>query len=466
MTLLKPNAPIPKPIDPIKVQITNEGYKGVTVDSAVTPLANLIQYTEGSPWEVEYFSQVLDGDSEPQPHQIGRSAPYQQYVLIKGLEIRVTQALAPSQDPESKSMIIEGSAIVPLGVIPNKGDVFFADIGQGREAELVVTASERKTQFKQSVYAITYEVTNYSDHDVSRTRTDLDSKIVKVAHYVKDHNFLGVNPLMLSEDFNYRIDFQKQYRDLSHYYFADFYSYEFATLLIPDQTLSAYDPFLVSELLNWVDVEDNAILAKITRPRVTMQWGREPDTVWSAISKRDYSLVRNSVQKMGLMHRSFFRGQPDLGGFYYLGVDNCVFPKEARTDSDGHYAAGCGTPPNDVLKAGKGRYNDLTRLTPVGDLPGLYYQSQVSGASGIESLPMIAPVNTSGYYVFSEAFYTGNATLASDLERLLVRYLKEDTLDKPLLKAIASSAMQWDNLERFYYIPVLLALLRVAIRDN
>lgn len=466
MSLLKPNAPVPKPIDPIQVQITNEGYKGVTVDSAVTPLANIIQYAEGSPWEIEYFSQVLDQDNEPQPHQIGRSAPYQQYVLIKGLEIRVTQALAPSQDSESKEMILEGTATVPVGVVPNKGDVFFADIGQGREAELVVTSSERKTHFKQAVYAITYEVVDYSDHDVSRVRMDLDSKIVKVVHYVRDHNYFGVNPLMLSEDFNYRIEFQKLYRELVHYYFADFFSYEYSTLLLPDQTEATYDPFLLCELLNWVEVEDHPAISRIARPRVTMRWGQTPDTVWTALSKRDAALLRNAVQKTGLMHRSFFRGQPDLGGFYYLGADYCVYPKEARTDSDGHYAPGCGTMPSDGVLAGKGRYLDLNRLTPEALLSGLYYQAPTANNIEAPSLPMVAPVSLSGYYVFSEALYTGSGSLASDLERLMHRYLTEDTLDRPLLAVVASNAMRWDNLERFYYIPVLLALLRVAIREN
>jgi len=107
-------------------------------------------------------------------------------------------------------------------------------------------------------------------------------------------------------------------------------------------------------------------------------------------------------------------------------------------------------------------------MTPVDALNGLYYQTPVSeGAPPVTpSLPMVAPVNLSGYYVFSDAFYTGQGPLASDVERLIYQGLQHDTLEKPLLARLASTAMHWDNLERFYYIPALIALLRVAIRDN
>jgi len=148
--LIRPRAPIPTPIDPIQVKIYDEGYKGVTVDSSVTPLENIIQYVEGSVWEVEYYSQVLDSDSEPQPAQPGMAPAYQQYTQVKGLELKVTSPLAISHDSESGSNIAEGTAYIPMAIIPNKGDHFFADIGQGREAMLTVTSVERKTHYKQS----------------------------------------------------------------------------------------------------------------------------------------------------------------------------------------------------------------------------------------------------------------------------------------------------------------------------
>lgn len=468
MALIRPAPPVPKPIDPIQVQITDEGYKGVTVSSDVTPLANIIQYAEGHVWEVEYFSQLIGGDGEPQPHQLDRGSAYQQYVLIKGLELRVTGPLAPEEDLDSGSMTVVGSATLPVGVIPNKGDVFFADIGQGREAELVITSSRKKTHFKQTVFEIEYEVVDYSDHDVSEIRTDLDSKIVKVVHYVRDHNYFGVNPLMLSEDFNYRVEFQRLYRELVHYFFSDFYSHSYQTILLPDQVQSTYDPFLLNELMGWVESDDHPNIVKVIRPRVTTGMGYIPDTVWTAISHMDISYLRNAVHRTGLLHRSYFRTQPDLGGFNYLGAQYCVYPNEQRTDVDGRYGAACSPAISSQMVAGSSRYTDLTRMTPVDALDGLYYHTPTSagGPPVTPSLPMVAPVNLSGYYVFSEAFYTGQGPLASDMERLIYQGLQRDTLEKPLLARLASTAMHWDNLERFYYIPALIALLRVAIRDN
>lgn len=465
--LVKPKPPVPTPIDPIQVKSVDEGYKGVTVDSAVTPLASIIQYAGGSTWEVEYFSQVLGTDSEPQPHQVDRSAPYQQYALIKGFELRVTSPLTPSQDPESRSMILEGSALVPTGLIPNKGDCFFADIGQGREGHCTVTSVEKKTHYKQTVYSISYEVTDYSDHDVSELRTDLDSKIVKLFHFVKDHNYLGVNPLMLTEDFNFRVTFQKAYEQLVHYYFADFYSREYRTLMVPDQLRPTFDPYLVDAVLSWIEVEDHPEVSNVCRPRLTGGSGRLSDTVWTALSKMDYTILRNAIHRTGLLNRRFFRGQPDLAGIFYLGADDIVYQNESGTNVDAGYDLRCDPTFLGNVQAGKMRFDDLVRLTPLNALPGLFYAGTLAeGDDAVPSLPMIVPVNTGSYYVFSENFYKGTGALASDLERLIYQALKEDTLEKPLLSKLAESAMQWDNLERFYYIPVLLALLRVSIRDN
>lgn len=468
MTLLvKPKPPVPTPIDPIQVKSVDEGYKGVTVDSAVTPLASIIQYAGGSTWEVEYFSQVLGSDNEPQPHQVDRSAPYQQYALIKGFELKVQTPLTPSQDPESRSMVLEGSALVPTGLIPNKGDCFFADIGQGREGQCTVTSVEKKTHYKQTVYSINYEVVDYSDRDVSEIRTDLDSKLVRVFHFVKDHNFLGVNPLMLTEDFNYRIEFQKAYESLVHYYFADFYSREYRTMMVPDQLRPTFDPYLVDALLTWVEVDDHPDVVKVCRPRMNNGTGRLPDTVWSALGKMDYSILRNAIHRTGLLNRRYFRGQPDLAGIFYLGAEDIVYRNEPSTNVDESYNLRCDPTFGANVQAGRMRFDDLTRLAPVSALPGLFYAGTLAeNDDDVPSLPLIVPVNTGSYYVFSQNFYTGQGELASDLERIMYQALKHDTLEKPLLSKLVNSAMQWDNLERFYYIPVLLALLRVSIRDN
>lgn len=461
--LIRPRAPIPTPIDPIQVKIYDEGYKGVTVDSSVTPLENIIQYVEGSVWEVEYYSQVLDSDSEPQPAQPGMAPAYQQYTQVKGLELKVTSPLAISHDNESGSNIAEGTAYIPMAIIPNKGDHFFADIGQGREAMLTVTSVERKTHYKQSVYLINYEVVQFIDHEVSKEREDVQSKVIKTVHYVRDHAYFGVNPLMLSADFNARIDMQKLYNDLVHHYFNDFYSYGYQTLLIPDQPQPCYDPFLTQELLKWVDVNDAPNILKINKPRVTTGFGRIPDTVWSAITAADYGILRNAVHRAGLVHRSYFRTLPDLGGFFYTGVDYCMYPDERRTDVDKNYRVDCEPASATALAIGRMRFDDLRRLNQYTPVSGLNYPTDPVTPP---PLPNIAEVSLSGYYIFSEGFYLGQGPLASNLERLIYQQLKHDTIDAQLLVTVANEAMAWDNLERFYYIPALLALLKTAIRIN
>lgn len=465
MSLLKPKPPVPKPIDPVQVKIADPGYKGVTVDSAVTPLASIIQYIEGQIWQVEYFSQVLGLDSEPQPHQLDRSATYQQYVLIKGLELKVNSPLAVSQDPESRAMTLEGSAYVATGVIPNKGDCFFADIGQGREAQLTVTSVEKKTHFKQTVYQINYEVTHYSDHDVSAIRQDLDSKLVKVVHFVKDFNYFGQNPLMLSEDFNFRIEFQKHYARLAHYYLNDFYSRQYRTLLIPDQSYPSYDPYLIDGILQWISVQDHPDVVNIQRPQVNRTQQRSTDTVWTALNALDPVMLKNAIRKTGLLHRSYFKGQPDLAGVFYMGVSYVVYKTEGPVNVDEQYKQFATTPVAQQLDTGKLRFDSIERLEDQSQLDGFYYAAvNPTTATGEPALPMVIPVSRIGSYVFSEDFYKGTAQ--SQLERLILQALQYEQIDKKLLNALCEQSIHWHNLERFYYIPALLCLLQTALRKN
>lgn len=462
-SLIRPKPPVPTPIDPIPLKIYSDGYKGVTVDSSVTPLANIIQFVEGHIWEVEYYSQVLGRDNEPQPNQQERSAVYEQFTRIKGLEIRVSSPLVPEHDAESGSMTLTGSAFLPADIVPSKGDTFLADIGQGREAQFTVTSVSRKTHYAQSVYQIEYDAVGYSDHNVSAIRHDLGRKTIKEFHFVKDYRYLGVYPLVLDKTLTDRIEMDKLYKELIAAYTADFYSYEYRTFLVPDQEVTTYDPFITSELLKWVDVNDARVLLDVHRPRVTTGYGRIPDTVWTAMSKANHAVLMHGMHKAGLVGRDYFRAMPDLGGFFYTGIERCVYPMDGSTEVDAGYESICPPGNEAMLNRTRGRFYDLKRIGDLTALDGLWYKPDENKPL---SLPHIAPVNLAGYYVFSEAFYTGEGALASNLERLIHQQLKHDTIDSTLLIDVAKTAMRWENLERFYYIPALIALLKTATRIN
>lgn len=461
MAIAKPKPTAPKPVDPVQVQVVDPAYRGTTVDTRYTPLASMLQYVEGSNWSTTYYSQVLGADNEPSPLQLDRAPIYQQYTRILQMELKVTTPLTTQQEPDTHSFTVTGAATSYPHFIPNKGDMFLADIGDGREGLFVVTNTEKRTILKESFYSIEYQLTTYSDSDRQAYLDNLDFKTVRTTHFVKDFLVFGQNPQVLSEDYNDLRTFKTEYEDLVGLYFHDFFSHRYQTLLVPDQTKITYDPFLTRALLDVVETSEHPNIARIRLPTVQGDLATLGPTVWDALLKLSHPTLLTSVFKAGTVTSLQFKALPQYGGVYYSGIENVVFPKDRRTDIDRVVSTTLTT--TSVigdLAPGDLRYGELERiaLEPA--------QSTYLTPRGDEPLPDIALVTTDDYYVFTGKLYRNEETLSSNLERLTKALLRGEAVDKALLHRLTTTARHWPNLERFYYIPVLLVLLKTVMRTN
>ena len=54
----------------------------------------------------------------------------------------------------------------------------------------------------------------------------------------------------------------------------------------------------------------------------------------------------------------------------------------------------------------------------------------------------------------------------SCLESMLMNYLNDEALDLNLLRQLADDVMNWSSLEKFYYIPLLLLLLKYTLKGS
>jgi hypothetical protein len=82
-----------------------------------------------------------------------------------------------------------------------------------------------------------------------------------------------------------------------------------------------------------------------------------------------------------------------------------------------------------------------------------------------ERAPQIKRVTVDDFYVLSKDFYQHTPeTKLSKLETLTMAALKGDAIDIAMLDELCAGAPKWDNVERFYYFPILFTLLRVYRR--
>ena len=66
--------------------------------------------------------------------------------------------------------------------------------------------------------------------------------------------------------------------------------------------------------------------------------------------------------------------------------------------------------------------------------------------------------------MLSEAFYTQNTATMSALEAAVWNYLNETDIDPVQLTQTADLYYQWGVLEQFYYMPLIIVLMKAYIR--
>lgn len=447
------------------MKIHSPNQQTAVVDTRYVPRASLLQYVDGSAWEVTYYSQILGRDSEPGPWAIDRSATDQQYVRISNMELKVTSPLTASEEEPGRSHNVSGTATVYPTHKPNIGDMFVADIGDGRLVVFAVDDVQRKTYMKDSYSEITYSVVDYVDSRPEIT-SDLNRKTQKRTVFMREFLQWGQNPLLLEGEFADLMEMKKIYRNLVNFYFKDFFSVQYKTLLIPNQKRVAYDPFVTNTMLELVTSDEVQLINQARRVVVSANRNTDSYTLWDAVMRMDVSYLGAAIQQVRLLDTTAFRGMPEVSSIYYTGINLVACPQDARNDVDSPYdaSANCFSS-GSLLQATGLRWQNLLRYLPSSNLEG-FFKEPVDAGDTLQELPDIVPVTIDEYYVLSEKFYVPSGPMASKLEVLVKQGLSGEAIDKVTLLSLARNCMKWPNLERFYYMPLLFALMKVATRTN
>lgn len=453
MPLVNNKAPAPSVEVPNTVRAAAPEYKGVTVDTRHIPQSSLMTYLEGSSWTVNYYSQVLGVDSQPQPLNLELPPSLQQYKLIRGMQLKVTDPLTESQDTQGgNSISVQGGGFIYPPVIPNVGDMFLADVGDGREAVLQIKTAERKSMYKDSVHMVTWEVVDYSSETL---RGNLNSKIVQTFVFLREFLLYGMNPLVLPDEFEINAQLAKRYHILLENYTSWFVSREYATLLVPGQTKPVYDPFLTRMFMSTFFQPSMLGSVKIR----VLNCDDDPfvmdkHSIWDALCQRDRSMLRFAFKRAGLVSTRLFSNQPMLEGIRFSGIASVVYPQDPQSEID---IGGSYTPKtidDDNLVPSESSFSNLSDLissNDVGDVPAF-------------TGDIIKPVLVSDYYVLSQAFYERTTQGQSLIELCLQKYFDDVPQNPAMLLSMARTVPSWGGLEKFYYTPLMLLLIRSHLR--
>ena len=410
------------------------------IDTSYLPTNSLLAHVEGSEWTVNYYGQVLTNGSEANPQALTQDAVHQQYRLITGLAIKVTSEISQEQNAEDGTFTVSGAATTLPGLVPNTGDMFTADVGDGRVGVFTITSSRRMSMLRDTVYGIEYQMTSFLTGEVEQ---DLSEKVVETRHFNKDYLLNGEDPFLSTSDAVTEKDLKSDYYTLIQHYLQAFYSREYKTVLLPDSngnTASVYDPMVMKLFHLIISCNDVFGMEYPTIKQVGGDVETDTLTVWDALLKREPDLLRFAATQYRKVPASAFSVQPFFSSIALTGIEEVIWPASELTHKE--------------KQAGIKRSSLIDALDDEG---ADNYQTP-------DSVDFYEP-DMDGYYVFSKPFYDGDTESMSKLEYMVDQYLDGDSLRLGDIKAILEKLYQATPLQQYYHIPVVLLLLKVFVRN-
>lgn len=452
MPVIQPRKGTPQLPPKPALTLAKPDQKNIVVDLKYHPKETLLSHVEGMSWTVDYYSQVLGRDTQPKGLDLGLDPSYQQYKLVTGMEVKVTTALQASQDNETNEMAEQGTATVYPFVIPNKGDMFVADLLDGRRAIFQVTDVKRLSVFREAVHSIDYTLVNFGENT---WLDNLRRKTVQTTYFEKDFIAHGQNPILVSDDYENLQFLRRNYGTLVTQYFKRYYSKEYATLIMPDQQSVTYDAFLVRAVFQHLTTWDARELTNLRQLNCEDDQAMSSDSIWTVLFERNRALFADAFQTVGYVSSRSFTYEPMMEGIRYSGIEHVIYPNDPMVRVDNQFEQNVKT---------AGEFIPQRASVP----PRKTLAALLNPVDGTDPTRIgIKDTFTDGYYVFTKAFYEndrGTPDAQSELELAVQDYLDNKEIAYDRMRSLVEASARWDNVNSFYFIPVLLILIRAVIR--
>lgn len=440
--LLPEEAPSnPNPIPETIQELPDSNFTALSPTSRVR---ELLKYVEGYPWTVDYYGMLRhDGNSvEHFDPLLPNNA--QSFYKVNKLVLQVQSPLSSSYDDQTGITAVTGSAIVPLGLKPNMGDLFLANIDTGEDAYFNITSVQRKSYTKETLYEISYQLHIYKndDHDFG---TILDKRINSEFYFNPNTNYFNRDFLIKPSVMEAREKLAEFLRTSKLYYFSTFGREQAGTILIPGHDHKLYDPLLLSFLHRTVNVSD-MMNSRVYEHTHFDEYLKQP-SIYNL-------LLTQSLEELPIINkRYFFTNSMNIGNrarfgtIAFSGIDAVIYP----IDPSQNQFVGLNEPvtvsENNPVTT-KNHYIDPTLITTTVNNDNTY------------TINMLHPMFQDDYYIVSKSFYdyissNGSVIDISYIELIIYRFLKKEAIPKEDLYLVVSNYQKWSLLHKLYLLPIM-----------
>jgi len=416
------------PPEPETPKIYNEQYRHSIVEGTYQPETALITMVQGTPFVVEYYRQRVAPDEEPQPFDPFNAATYNQYTRIRRLIVKSEGDGAFNFDPQKAESDVKYTGWVSFGLPPIRGDVFIAEIMDGRAGLFQITEQPEPPNFTANkAYRITFQMVGILQKDWA---DELERRVQQELVYSIDSALSGGVGLVSEDDFDTEAQLFQWRTTIGQWIMTKFW-------WNPERTIAyntsgdteilggyVYDQYLV-KFLSAVIEPDMRVMYPVIGQLSTQYGGRDfgmhgTINIWDVILRGDFNLLSQCPK-----------------GAAMIGVDRLV---NSRLYGN--------------LRSSKFTYFICTD-------PEEYKQYKVY--YNMDGYPILRPSPQSkiGSYVFGEAFYNGEPETV--FEKLVYKILKQKIVPrKELLAYCKDEYFKLTPKEQLYHGAILILLIQVS----
>lgn len=437
---------VPKEVPSLK--IAEEEFKGPVVDTRKQQYDTLSTFYQGEKWAVDLLLETTGRDSTVGSFSPDTLATYGNYRLVKGFELVVDSTITNTQVVgEANGFDSVGGGIVYPCVVPNNGTLFIADMGNGRNVLFAMYNPVKLGIYEESPHKVEWKAIKFLD---AATLAALEERTVETVYFDRENMRNNLKPLLTRKEVDSIKRLNNSYRRLITLYFKAFFNPQFSTFTLPLNGNNTYDPNVVRFLRRTVGTDMNANMHRVIELDCSAGMSNDELSLYDMIAKRDYELLYSCSRHFSLQNVDVYRTVPKLHSVFYSGIRKVMSATDLSFSvSHPNGLVGAVTP---LLKAGV----ENPRMRAI--LPQLL-------KGGVEPAPTygkyIKRILCDDYYVFSKEFYEGEGEV-SMLERMVQHRMKGEGIDLTDLADLAEYASRFDNLERFYYVPIILTLIKLA----
>lgn len=463
------------------------------VDSEYTPLSHIIVNAEGDKWPNDYYKAQVGMNDELMPLAQGTAVPHQQYIEIKDFIIHVTAPLQQQQDQETKEFTVTGEGTVFYGLIPNKGDMFVADVGDGRAGAFTITETERLSYSKEACYRISYVLTDYLTQAIEG---QLTAKTVKTYHFELALVEMHESPYLTESDYQMYVSLNEQSGFLTNHFNRLFWARVAQTVALPQQRSLTFDAFHADFCMNVGLGGQHNPITMYSNGYVKIS---EIYTIWNILKDMDAGQIPYAHPTFGIASaEAFFECTANRGiawsqfaytvyptsdfvtGGYDEQIRTAVAVIKDHLNGDPDYN-GCKCCNYEMLDYGivdQYRFKlprDLCGCCDDEDEPTTPPEPSTPPVDPEKPQPPIVPprpkpmfplIGVTQHYVLSKAFYEGDRELMSKFELVIMDMLEGKPILTKDVSMFCQAIRKHSQLQQFYFIPIILMLIRYSQRGS